>query len=94
MSTEQKLAQLRSNIEGKHVLGNVPYDEWERKDRPYCWIEKEKREGYTVWIDTSYGKLALFKDDKYLAWGRSDIILPGVIVKDMDCYDVEKYIWL
>lgn len=94
-----RLAQLEKlkHIAEKHVISfnKQSLEVWQAEDKPANWIAVETNRQYTVYVDHSYGWLALFDNNTLLCSGKETMYdCGGVVVLDKEYYSASKYIWL
>jgi hypothetical protein len=93
LSQLQKLKGIAEN----HIISDSQQNisAWVADGKPANWIEVETNGNYTVYVDHSYGWLALFDNNTLLCWGKETMYdCGGVVVLDKEYYSASKYIWL
>ena len=88
---ETKLNALRGKL-SSHPHTDKRFDslaDWMKAGSPYCWELYETKKSYAGFIDSSYGLLALFKDDILLGYGSFEVITEEVLLIDSEFYGVK-----
>lgn len=61
-------------------------DWWVEQNRPYCWTVVWKDKDYSVWADSGYGEIVIFKGTKPVGNGRACVLSDDKKLVVLDSY--------